>query len=258
MIPGPRVYPSGPMISQTSGHSDNRPPEEPEYKIYLEKIHMLAVADGVPDVMTAARQNLRMGATRIKIAAGGGVSSNYDPLDVTEYTFEEIKAAVDVTKTWNTYVAVHVNTDAGVRQALAAGAPSIEHGFPMSEDTLKLMAEKGAWISMQLLMRRPEIGGFISVAPPANLFDFTFLAPCPASGLIVHGDNDDVVPQEAVQKLVDKLKHQKDIQIQFKVASGANHFFADQMDQLGEIVTEYLTQRMSPEKQQKPAKVSAR
>lgn len=116
----------------------------------------------------------------------------------------------------------------------------------------------GAWISMQLLMRRPEIGGFISVAPPANLFDFTFLAPCPASGLIVHGDQDDVVPQEAVQKLVDKLKHQKDIQIQFKVASGANHFFADQMEQLGEIVADYLALRMSPEKQQKPAKVSAR
>jgi alpha/beta superfamily hydrolase len=114
----------------------------------------------------------------------------------------------------------------------------------------------GAWISMQLLMRRPEIGGFISVAPPANLFDFTFLAPCPASGLIVHGDNDDVVPQEAVQKLVDKLKHQKDIQIQFKVAGGANHFFADQMEQLGEIVSEYLANRMQPEKQQK--KVSAR
>jgi len=114
----------------------------------------------------------------------------------------------------------------------------------------------GAWISMQLLMRRPEIGGFISVAPPANLFDFTFLAPCPASGLIVHGDNDDVVPQEAVQKLVDKLKHQKDIHIQFKVASGANHFFADQMEQLGEIVSEYLANRMQPEKQQK--KVSAR
>lgn len=111
----------------------------------------------------------------------------------------------------------------------------------------------GAWISMQLLMRRPEINGFISVAPPANLFDFTFLAPCPASGLIVHGNQDDVVPQEAVQKLVDKLKHQKDIHIQFKVAEGANHFFADQMDQLGEIVTDYLTQRLQPEKQQKKA-----
>jgi len=152
MIPGPRIYPSGPMISQTSGHSDNRPPNEPEHPIYLEKIHMLAVADGVPDVMTAVRQNLRMGATQIKLAAGGGVSSNYDPLDVTEYTFEELKAAVDVAKTWNTYVAVHVNTDAGVRQALEAGALSIEHGFLMSEDTVKLMAEKGAWFSMQPLL----------------------------------------------------------------------------------------------------------
>ncbi|MCC7045516.1 MAG: alpha/beta hydrolase [Alphaproteobacteria bacterium] len=115
----------------------------------------------------------------------------------------------------------------------------------------------GAWISMQLLMRRPEISGFISVAPPANLFDFTFLAPCPASGLIVHGNSDDVVPQEAVQKLVDKLKHQKDIHIQFKVADGANHFFADQMEQLAEIVTEYLTQRLQPEKQQPPPKKAA-
>jgi len=113
----------------------------------------------------------------------------------------------------------------------------------------------GAWISMQLLMRRPEINGFISVAPPANLFDFTFLAPCPASGLIVHGDSDDVVPQEAVQKLVDKLKHQKDIQVQFKVAEGANHFFADQTEQLAGIVGDYLTQRMQPEKQQKKASV---
>jgi alpha/beta superfamily hydrolase len=115
----------------------------------------------------------------------------------------------------------------------------------------------GAWISMQLLMRRPEISGFISVAPPANLFDFTFLAPCPASGLIVHGNNDDVVPQEAVQKLVDKLKHQKDVHIQFKVADGANHFFADQMEQLAEIVSDYLTQRLQPEKQQQPKKAAS-
>ncbi len=115
----------------------------------------------------------------------------------------------------------------------------------------------GAWISMQLLMRRPEISGFIAVAPPANLFDFTFLAPCPASGLIVHGNSDDVVPQDAVQKLVDKLKHQKDIHIQFKVADGANHFFADQMDQLAEIVTDYLTHRLQPEKQQSSPKKAA-
>jgi len=149
---GPRIYPSGPMISQTSGHSDNRPPTEPEHEIYLEKNFMLKVADGVPEVMRAVRESLRMGATQIKLAAGGGVSSNYDPLDVTEYTFEELKAAVDVAKTWNTYVTVHVNTDAGVRQAIEAGVGSIDHGFLMSEDTVKLMAQKGVWFSMQPLL----------------------------------------------------------------------------------------------------------
>jgi len=152
MFPGPRIYPSGPMISQTSGHSDNRPPNEPEHAIYLEKNYMLSVADGVPDVLTAVRRNLRMGATQIKIAAGGGVSSNYDPLDVTEYTFEEMKAAVDVAKTWNTYVAIHANTDDAIQMALKAGVLSVEHGFLMSEDTLKLMAEKGAWFSMEPLL----------------------------------------------------------------------------------------------------------
>ena len=106
MMPGPRIYPSGPMISQTSGHSDNRQPQKPETPIYLEKIHQLAIANDVPAVMTAVRQNLRMGATQIKIVAGSGLSSNYDPLDVTQFTFEEMKPAVDVAKTWNTYVAV--------------------------------------------------------------------------------------------------------------------------------------------------------
>ncbi|MDO3721199.1 amidohydrolase family protein [Marinobacter sp. chi1] len=164
LIAGPRIYPSGPMISQISGHSDNRPSNEPGHETYLEKNHMLAVADGVPDVIRAVRENLRMGATQIKIAAGGGVSSNYDPLDVTEYTFEEMKAAVDVAKTWNTYVAVHVNTDAGVRQAIAAGAMSIEHGFLMNEETVKLMAEKGVWFSMQPLLNDEDAISF----PPGS------------------------------------------------------------------------------------------
>ncbi len=152
LIDGPRIYPSGPMISQTSGHSDNRGPNEPEVPIYLEKIKMLAVADGVPDVMTAVRQNLRMGATQIKISAGGGVSSNYDPLDVTEYTFEEMKAAVDVAKTWNTYVAIHANTDDAIQMAIKAGIMSVEHGFLMKEETLKLMADKGVWFSMEPML----------------------------------------------------------------------------------------------------------
>ena len=90
----------------------------------------------------------------------------------------------------------------------------------------------GAWIGMQLLMRRPEIAGFISIAPPANLHDFTFLAPCPSSGLIIHGDQDKVVPQKDVQALVDKLKTQKGIVIDQVIVKGANHFFEGHVDEL--------------------------
>jgi alpha/beta superfamily hydrolase len=98
----------------------------------------------------------------------------------------------------------------------------------------------GAWIGMQLLMRRPEISGFISVAPPANIYDFSFLAPCPASGLMVQGDNDTVVPQESVTKLVQKLSHQRGIKIDYKTIPGATHFFNEHLDQLGGIIDTYL------------------
>ena len=90
----------------------------------------------------------------------------------------------------------------------------------------------GAWIGMQLLMRRPEIEGFISVAPPANIYDFSFLAPCPSSGLIIQGERDDLVPQEPVQKLVEKLQTQKGIEIDHRVVEGANHFFHDRVENL--------------------------
>ena len=98
----------------------------------------------------------------------------------------------------------------------------------------------GAWIGMQLLMRRPEISGFISVAPPANVYDFSFLAPCPSSGLMVQGDQDTVVPQEAVTKLVQKLSHQRGIKIDYKVVPGATHFFNEHLDTLAETVDQYL------------------
>jgi alpha/beta superfamily hydrolase len=98
----------------------------------------------------------------------------------------------------------------------------------------------GAWIGMQLLMRRPEISGFISVAPPANVYDFSFLAPCPSSGLMIQGDQDTVVPQEAVAKLVQKLSHQRGIKIDYKVIPGASHFFNEHLDQLAETVDQYL------------------
>ena len=98
----------------------------------------------------------------------------------------------------------------------------------------------GAWIGMQLLMRRPEISGFISIAPPANLYDFTFLAPCPASGLVLQGDVDDVVPAEAVGKLVHKLSNQRDIDIDYRLIPGANHFFHDRLDELTAELDEFI------------------
>lgn len=103
----------------------------------------------------------------------------------------------------------------------------------------------GAWISMQLLMRRPEIAGFISVAPPANLYDFSFLAPCPASGLIVNGDADRVAPLETVRSLVTKLKSQKGVSIAHEVVPGANHFFEDKLDELmDEVIGPYLDENL--------------
>ncbi|HWE74792.1 MAG TPA: alpha/beta hydrolase [Stellaceae bacterium] len=98
----------------------------------------------------------------------------------------------------------------------------------------------GAWIAMQLLMRRPEIGAFIAIAPPAGMFDFSFLAPCPASGLIVQGDQDQVVPLEATQKMITKLKHQRDITIDHRIVKGADHFFYNQLAELGQIVEDYV------------------
>ena len=100
----------------------------------------------------------------------------------------------------------------------------------------------GAWIGMQLLMRRPEIEGFVSVAPPANIYDFSFLAPCPASGLVVQGSADDLVPEPAVRKLVDKLSNQRDIEIAYKIIENANHFFGNEMEQLTGAVEDYVRQ----------------
>lgn len=107
----------------------------------------------------------------------------------------------------------------------------------------------GAWISMQLLMRRPEISGFISIAPLAKHYDFSFLAPCPASGLFVNGELDSVTSPEAVQSLVSKLKTQRGITIEHKVMQGANHFFQDRIDELVKICGDYLDRRLTKDLQ---------
>ncbi|WP_374764000.1 alpha/beta hydrolase [Yunchengibacter salinarum] len=103
----------------------------------------------------------------------------------------------------------------------------------------------GAWISMQLLMRRPEIQGFISVAPPANRHDFTFLAPCPSSGLIIQAEDDEIITPISVVKLVEKLKAQKSITINHDSIKGANHFFENHLSELMGSVNSYLNQRLA-------------
>ena len=102
----------------------------------------------------------------------------------------------------------------------------------------------GTWIAMQLLMRRPEIDGFICVAPPSNLYDFSFLAPCPSSGLMINGDKDRVVPSNSVAELTVKLKTQRGIKIDHEVIPGANHFFENKTDELTKAVGSYLDMRL--------------
>lgn len=153
---GPRIWPSGATISQTSGHGDFRLPSERSRRFFgkpsrAEELGATFIADGRDDVLTATRENLRFGASQIKLMAGGGTSSAYDPVDVTQYTFDEMKAAVDAAEDWNTYVTVHAYTDRAVRRAIEAGVKSIEHGQMLSEDTLTLMRDKGIWLSLQIL-----------------------------------------------------------------------------------------------------------
>ncbi len=104
----------------------------------------------------------------------------------------------------------------------------------------------GAWIAMQLLMRRPEIQGFMCSSLPANMYDFGFLAPCPASGLIVHGERDTVTPTEAVTKLVNKLSQQRGITIDFETIEGSDHFFNKHLEELDSICEAYLDKRLKP------------
>jgi len=127
----------------------------------------------------------------------------------------------------------------GELQDAASALDWIQQNLPNSRGCWIAGFSFGAWIGMQLLMRRPEIDRFISVAPPANIFDFSFLAPCPSSGLIVQGDKDEIVPEESVLKLSEKLAKQKDIIVDFRVIKGANHFFADRLDKLDAMVSEY-------------------
>jgi uncharacterized protein len=102
----------------------------------------------------------------------------------------------------------------------------------------------GAWIGMQLLMRRPEITGFVSISPPANMYDFSFLAPCPASGLIVQGTADDIVPEESVTQLIGKIAKQRDVVIDYQKIEGATHFYNEHIDTLEARLSTHIDARL--------------
>ena len=103
----------------------------------------------------------------------------------------------------------------------------------------------GAWIAMQLLMRRPEINGFVSVSPPANLRDFSFLAPCPSSGLLIHGDKDNIASFDSTKILVEKLQKQKKVNINFKPIKGADHFYENYSNELEASIKNYIKDTLS-------------
>lgn len=154
IVPGPRCYPSGAAISQTSGHGDPTSVDELPTALggapsRMQQLGMIAVANGVPEVLAAARQQLKRGATQIKIMAGGGVTTDYDPIDVLQYTLDELRAAVQAATDWGTYVCAHAYTAVAVQRCLDAGVLSIEHGHAIDDVTAALMAKKGAWLSTQ-------------------------------------------------------------------------------------------------------------
>lgn len=154
LVPGPRIFPSGAMISQTGGHGDFRLPHEVPRPTadglnHAERMGAAMIADGADAVRVRAREQLMLGASQLKLMAGGGVSSLYDPLDATQYTVAEIRAAVEAAENWGTYVTVHAYTARAVRQAIEAGVRCVEHGQLIDEDTARLMAERGVWWSLQ-------------------------------------------------------------------------------------------------------------
>jgi imidazolonepropionase-like amidohydrolase len=154
VVAGPRIYPSGAMITVTSGHGDFRQPFEVprtlgSARTRMEQIGGSLLADSPDEVRLRVREQLLLGATQVKLTAGGGVASPHSPLDVTTFTEPELRAAVEAAENWGTYVTVHAYTPASIKRAIAAGVRCIEHGHLMDEATARLIAERGVWLSIQ-------------------------------------------------------------------------------------------------------------
>jgi len=154
VVVGPRIYPSGAMITITGGHGDFRQPYELPRALgapttRTEEMGGSMIADSPDEVRVRVREQLMLGATQIKLTAGGGVASPHSPLDVSTFTEPELRAAVEAADNWGTYVTVHAYTPKAIRRSIEAGVKCIEHGHLMDEATAKLMAEKKIWLSTQ-------------------------------------------------------------------------------------------------------------
>jgi imidazolonepropionase-like amidohydrolase len=163
IVAGPRIYPSGAVITVTSGHGDFRqltdlPRTIGGYLTRMEQLGGSMVADSPDEVRVRTREQLMQGASQIKLTAGGGVSSPFSPIDVSTFTEAELRAAVEAAENWGTYVTAHAFTPAAIRTSIAAGVKCIEHGFLMDDATAKLMAEEGIWLSMQPLPEGLRLG----------------------------------------------------------------------------------------------------
>ena len=174
IVPGPRIFPSNAFISQTGGHGDfdlSMTYLSPYFAGQMDKAYLFGwtyTADGVPEVRKAVREALRSGASQIKIMASGSITGAHDPLDVTEFTPDEMRAIVQEAKKWGTYAMAHAYSDDAVRTAVEAGVMSIEHGLMASPETLKMMKKKGVWLSTQCLNYSKNAEDF-GVEMPANI-----------------------------------------------------------------------------------------
>lgn len=164
IIIGPRIYPSGTFISQTSGHGDFRDRSDAGFNTEtahdqsnFARFGIGTVADGVPEVLKATRTNLRNGASQIKIMAGGGGSSRFDPIDTTQYSKDEVCAIVEATKDWGTYVSAHVFNDRAMSRLMECGVMSFDHAFFMSQETMKKIAQKGIYVVPQMWGISPDL-----------------------------------------------------------------------------------------------------
>ncbi|MFC5069247.1 metal-dependent hydrolase family protein [Flaviflagellibacter deserti] len=167
ILPGPRIYPSGAMITVTSGHGDFRQLTELPRAIggapsRIEQLGASAIADSPDEVRVRVREQLMHGASQIKLTAGGGVASPFSPLEVSTFTQPELQAAVEAAENWGTYVCTHAYTVVSIQRSIAAGVKCIEHGHLMDEATAKLMVEKGIWLSTQPFI---DLGGAAVLAP---------------------------------------------------------------------------------------------